>query len=177
MPKPSIVDLPYPDLSGIEKDLKSAVIIAPAYASMHGELNAILQYLYHYFIFKELGEEKTAKTLISIAVAEMHHLRILGETLTKLGVNPVYTKMPPLGYNYYNTAGVCYSRTPMKMIIDDISGEILAVKSYEKMLSELKNEGVLAIIKRITLDEELHIKILKDCLKELGGESIEDFEG
>ncbi len=174
--KPAIVDLPYPELDKIEKDIKSAVIISPAYASMHGELNAVLQYMYHYFIFKQTLNDKTANVIMSISVAEMQHFKILGETLCKLGVNPIFTKTPPYGYNYYTSAGVSYSTTPIKMLIDDISGEILAIKTYEKMLCGLKNEMVAAVIKRISLDEELHVKMLKDCLKDLGGENIATFD-
>ncbi len=176
MSRPAIIDLPYPDLDGIEKDLKSATIIAPAYASMHGELNAILQYLYHYFIFKKDGYEKTANVLMQISVAEMHHLKIIGELFTKLGVDPVYSRMPPFGYNYYSCAGVCYSKTPVKMLIDDVSGEILAIKSYEKMVGELKNERVASVIKRIALDEELHIKMLKELLKGMGSDNLVNFD-
>ncbi len=163
--KPIQIDLPYPSLVGIEKDVKSAMIISSAYCTMHGELNAIMQYFYHYLKFKSLGDEQTAEIIMGISVAEMHHLQILGELLDKLGVNPVFTKVPPYMYNYYSTAGVSYSVTPIKMLIDDVSGELLAVKQYEKMANTLKNERISAIIKRIALDEELHVKVLKDRLE------------
>lgn len=175
MKGPLSIDLPYPSLVGIEKDIKSAVIIAPAYASMHGELNAILQYLYHYFNFKGLFDGETADVIMGICVSEMHHLKILGELLYKLGTDPIYTKMPPYGYNYYTSVGVSYSKTPIKMLLDDVSSEILAVKQYEKMADDLKNERVAAIIKRIMLDEELHIKILKERLIAIGGDNVRDF--
>ena len=141
MKGPLSIDLPYPSLDGVEKDLKSAMIIAPAYASLHGELNAILQYLYHYFNFKGLGDEQTAAVIMRISVSEMQHLKILGELLYKLGVDPVYTKMPPFGYNYYTSAGVSYSKTPVKMLIDDVSGEILAISSMKRWQSVLKTRG------------------------------------
>lgn len=176
MSRPAIIDLPYPDISVIEKDLKAATIIAPAYAGMHGELNAILQYLYHYFIFKREGDEQTAQTLMEISVAEMHHFKMLGELFTNLGVDPVYSKMPPFGYNYYTAASVSYSKTPVKMLVDDVSGEILAIKTYERMCKQLKNERVAAIIKRICMDEELHVKALKECLERYGGENLIAFE-
>lgn len=175
MKKPIRIDLPYPNIDYINKDLKAAAIIAPAYASMHGELNAILQYLYHYINFKGIGDEQTADVLMGISVAEMYHLEILGKLLYKLGVDPIFTKMPPFGYNYYTSAGVSYSKTPIKMLIDDVSGEILAVSQYEKMAEQLKNEEVSAVIKRIALDEELHVRVLKERIVSLGGDGVRDF--
>ena len=39
----------------------------------------------------------------------------------------------------------------------------------------LKNERAAAIIKRIALDEELHVKVLKERISALGGGSVRDF--
>ena len=164
MPKPLKVDLPYPDLNGIEKDYRTAMIIAPAYAGGHSELNAILQYTYHFLNFNGEGDKETAKVLMEIAVAEMEHLEILGTLLYKLGADPIYTKIPPYRIDYYQTTGVSYSKLPVKMLLDDISGEMLAVKEYQNMVSNLSNEKVAAVLTRIILDEEIHIKVLKDLL-------------
>lgn len=167
MPKPIQLDLPYPSFDCICEDLRSAMIISPAYASSHSELNAILQYIYHFFNFSRLGQDKTAETLMGIAVAEMHHLEILGLTIDKLGVNPLFAEYPQSRWNFYSSVSVGYSRLPEKMLMDDISGELAAINEYKRMLTELKNEKVAAIISRIVLDEELHVKVLKERLEAL----------
>lgn len=164
MPKPIKLDLPYPSLECVEKDYKTAMIIAPAYASGHSELNSILQYTYHFFNFNGIGEKESAKTLMGIAVAEMEHLEILGTLLYKLGADPIYTRIPPYRLDYYQTSNVSYSKLPVKMLLDNISGEMLAVKDYQKMVESINNEQVSAVLTRIILDEELHIKVLKDLL-------------
>ncbi len=166
MSKIIALDLPYPTASDLEKDLDSARIIAPAYAGARGELNAVLQYIYHFYQFNALSDD-TANTLIGISLAEMRHLRILGEVMEKLGADPVYTAMPPYMQNFYSAAFVSYSKTPKKMLLDDIAGELVAINDYEKMLARLKNEKVAAIISRIVLDEELHVKVLKEKLAPL----------
>lgn len=167
MPKPIELDLPYPSIDCVTEDLKSAAIIAPAYAGMHGELTAVLQYIYHTFYFEKDCEIKTAEVLEGIAVAEMHHMDMLGGLLLNLGVDPVYTVRPPYKCNFYNTSCISYSKTVQKMLMDDLSGEIYAVETYGKMLCDLRNEQVAAVIARIKLDEELHIKILRNCLEKL----------
>lgn len=165
MDKPLTVNLPYPSISQITEDRRSAEIIAPAYAGRHGELNAILQYVYHHYFFADDGIDETADILIAISVAEMKHLEILGETLLKLGTDPVYTVRPPYKCDFYSGGFVSYSKTARKMLLDDISGEMLAVREYEAMLNVLTNEDVAAVIARIKLDEELHIKVLREQLE------------
>lgn len=164
MKKTIKLDLPYPSIEHLEEDYKSARIISSAYAGMHSELGAVLQYVYHAFYFEKAGDEQTADILDGIAIAEMRHLEILGATLLKLGADPVFTACPPFKNNFYNTSKIAYSKTRQKMLLDDLSGEIYASENYGKMLEELTNEQVAAIIARIKLDEELHIKVLKERL-------------
>lgn len=161
MPKPIRVDLPYPQIKNFCPDPKSVRIISSAYAGAHGELTAILQYIYHAFHFANIGEEGTAGVLEGIAISEMQHFDMLGTMLLSLGADPVYTACPPYKSNFYNTSVISYSKTAQKMLMDDLSGEIYAAESYGRMLDRLTNEEVAAVIARIKLDEELHIKVLK----------------
>ena len=165
MVRPIIVDLPYPSLECIEKDIESARIISSAYAGLHSELSAILQYIYHHYFFDECGDSETADVLIGISLAEMRHFEILGALLLRLGVDPVFTRNPPYKYDFYNTSCISYSKTAHKMLLDDISGEMVAIKTYEQMIDCLTNERVQAVIARIVLDEEIHVKMLKEQLK------------
>ena len=168
MLKPIQLDLPYPSLDCITCDLKSAQIVFPAYASAHSELTAILQYIYHSFNFKGRCDNETADTLEGIALAEMHHLDILGSMLLKLGADPVYvSSYPPTGFNFYSSSAVSYSKSVRKMLMDDLSGELCAIEGYNKILCHLCNEEVAAVITRIKLDEELHVKILKERMNAL----------
>ncbi len=166
MPKPIKVDLPYPSLAGIEQDCKTARVILPAYAGIHSEMTAILQYVYHFFNFQRVLDDKTAQTLMGIAITEMEHLEILGSMLIKLGVDPIYTHFPPCKTDYYSTRAVSYSKTPIKMLLDDISGEMVAISEYKRITENINNDKACEIISRIILDEELHLEVLKDLAKQ-----------
>lgn len=166
MPKPLKIDLPLPDIEKIQPCKTTAMIIAPAYAGLHGEITATLQYIYHHFNFLAEGDQDTADVLMQIAVAEMEHVDILGKMILKLGVQPVYSLNPPYKYNFYNTSAVAYSNSPQKMLLDDISGELSAITQYENILKNLNNEPVEAVITRIILDEQLHVRALKELLSD-----------
>lgn len=62
-----------------------------------------------------------------------------------------------------------YSQTPQKMLMDDITGELTAIEEYTQMLGQLSDERVGAVISRIRLDEELHVKVLQEQLEKLTG--------
>ncbi|MBD5632487.1 MAG: hypothetical protein HDP34_04590 [Clostridia bacterium] len=166
MPKPLIIDEPYPTTEGICPDAYSLRIISPAYASSESELNAILQYIYHSFFFEKQGYEDIANTLTGIAIAEMRHLDLLGATILALGAAPVYARYPATGFNFYSTKYVSYSCTLKNMLEDDIRGERHAISAYENMIKCLKNAQVKAIITRILDDEKLHLAKLEEILKD-----------
>ncbi len=166
MSKPMIIDLPYPTTDGIRNDALSLQIISPAYSTSVGELNAVLQYVYHSFCFYKHGLKDCAETLMSIAKAEMIHLDILGKTIFALGAAPVFAQYPSTGFNFYSTKYVAYSNTLRHMLEDDLIGERQAIAHYKKMLRCLKNKQVAAIVSRIIDDENLHVAAIEEILKE-----------
>ncbi len=161
------VDLPYPVPGNICKNLKVARALSVPYAGFHGELNAILQYVYHAFYFKTRGDGKTAQLLLGIAITEMEHLEMLGELILRLGGDPVYAAGTPFECTFYSASAVSYSKTPQKMLLDDISGELIASREYENLAKRICNEDIGALLTRIKMDEDLHALVLKDRLKEL----------
>ena len=167
MPKPLIAEGEYPSLKDLQCDAYAARIISAAYATSAGELNATLQYIYHSINFAYKKDEKRAQLLKSIAIAEMHHVDLLGEALIRLGAPPVYSFLPPAHYNFYSTKFVAYSRSLRNMIEDDIMGEKYAIYGYERMLPRLKNDTLRALICRILEDEQLHLEALKSSLEGL----------
>lgn len=163
--KPLIVDLPYPSLKNIETNKQLSSLIYPLYSGGEGELNAILQYVYHGFYFNKESEKEIKDLLESIAIAEMIHLNILGEILIKLGVSPAYYNTRTA--DFYSAGSVSYTRTTKRMILDDIAGEIKAVKSYSDVILAVGDSELSAILTRIKIDEELHIVALKNALEKL----------
>lgn len=167
MGKALMEDLPYPDLSNIGPDMRAARIISPAYAAAGSELTAILQYVYHGLQFGYKNMPELAELMTDIAIAEMRHLDLLGETLLRLGANPIYTACPPIPRCYYSSDYVDYTTVPASILLSDIAGETAAIDGYEKMLALLENDAVSSLISRIILDEKLHLKRLKEAYADL----------
>ncbi len=169
MPEPFTLPQPFPTTDGLCEDAYSLRLISPAYASSTGELNAVLQYIYHSFFFKDRGFGEVAEKLVSIAVAEMIHLNLLGQTILALGAFPVYCRCPYNGFDFYSTKYVAYSRSLRFMLEDDIIGERQAICQYDHMLKKLKNQRVIEIVSRIRADEKLHLEALQKILSDFKG--------
>jgi len=170
--EPIIVKLPYPSVDGITPDKQAAAIISPAYAGLYSELTAILQYTYQDINFDYQKMDEYAMLLEQISLAEMIHFELLGKMLIRLGVVPVMSQVPPYKQNFFNTSTVSYATNPQKMLIDSIAGEMEAIRGYQDMLKKLTNEQVAAVIKRILLDEMLHLEELREALENLTNRSV-----
>ena len=160
------VNLPYPTYDEVKEDKRMATFLREIYAGGHGELKSVLQYIYHYFYFKKLGDVQSAEVVLGIAQSELKHVEILGDLLLKFGLDPVFA-LSPWGLNCRFVSDVSYSKTAEKMIYDDIASEMASINEYEKLLNVISDQRLKALLKRITLDEELHIKALKDRLQKV----------
>lgn len=165
MPKPIIADGAYPNLEDLSPDGYSARLLSTAYATSCGELNSVLQYVYHAVNFECSGNKAVAEQLRGIALAEMLHVNLLAEALMRLGAQPVYSVLPPAQYNFYSTKFVAYSRSLQNMLEDDLMGEKYAIYTYERMLMRLKNSTLQTLICRIIDDENLHVSVLSALLQ------------
>ena len=144
--------------------MRSAKIISFAYATLQGELGAVLQYQYHHW-FADCPE--VATLFEEIALAEMMHVELLAKAMKQLGLDPLYRQKPQEPNVWFNTGAIAYSKSTQKMLLDNIAGEMTAIADYKKMIMVLKNENVASLIERILMDEELHLAKLSQAYAEL----------
>ena len=65
--KPIACDLPYPMLDNLVADVRTGQILSFAYATVNGELTAVLQYAYQNFLL-QTADEQTAEILMGISM-------------------------------------------------------------------------------------------------------------
>jgi len=147
---------PYPEIKVEKKSKQIANILSHIYASNESELTVILQYSYQTFI---LEEEKIKKILKDIAEVEMHHLKILGELIYKLGQMPMYIDSKYCKENYWNADYVYYDMD-LKTILDvNIASEKTNIRNYQLALTVIEDKYIENILKRILEDEYIHLEI------------------
>ncbi|WP_195264284.1 MULTISPECIES: ferritin family protein [unclassified Clostridium] len=148
--------LPYPKIEISEKNSNYANLIKRSYAGNISELTAVTQYTYQGLIANNI----IGNILKKIAEVEMHHLEILGELIVALGENPDFSINKKDKKLNWNSKFICTSDSIKDMLLEDIKNEEEAIKLYRKTANSINDENIIAILNRIILDEELHIKIL-----------------
>ena len=67
---------------------------------------------------------------------------------------------------YWNGSFVNYTLDPKRYLSENILAEQNAIMNYERTILNLSTDSVKMLLERIILDEEIHIKIFKQLLKE-----------
>ena len=99
-------------------------------------------------------------------MVEMRHLRILGILIEKLGLVPYYVTYNNNNAIPWNSDYVNFTTDYRSMLVSNIDSEIEAIKYYNKIINETHDENIIQIFKRIIMDEERHVHIFKELLKQ-----------
>lgn len=150
--------LPYPDVE-VEKNIAESKLLMPVYSGSTGELTAVTTYIFQTYVTPKYPEIQEA--LKGIAITEMLHHKLLGETIYKLGGYPVMGAR-----TYWNGSFTNYTLSPQKYLRENVLAEQNAIMNYERTILNLSSDSVKMLLERIILDEEVHIKIFKQLLKD-----------
>ncbi|GHV58256.1 hypothetical protein FACS1894182_09680 [Bacteroidia bacterium] len=134
----------------------------PVYKGTNGfsELNAIIQYVSQESMWEEIGE-----MMMGIAMVEMKHLDKLGDLIMGLGGNIANQK--------YETTFVEYGKSAKDAVKSGIKAEKATIAEYNKLIEKIKplpqNETTkfcLALLAKLIADEEFHVNLFENRLKE-----------
>lgn len=157
------VDLPYPEVKVEKSNIEYAKILLDSYAGKISEDSAAHLYIFQHIVLEDKYKEYS-DILKKIGIVEMHHLELLGETIRKLGIEPVFmsydkskNKLIPWKSNYIN-----YNVNIRDIINIDIDAEKKAIEYYKYTIEIIKDKYIRNLIERIIMDEELHLKIFKE---------------
>ena len=155
------VDKPYPKPQVEKKNLKYADILSFSYAGAISEQTAIHQYLYQSFCFND----EFSEILEKISIVEMHHFKLLAQTIHLLGLEPNY-QSATTDYRFipWTSENVPYPPDKKEMLKIDIHSETLAIQTYQAAISQIDDPYIQQLLKRIIEDEELHIQIFQTLL-------------
>ena len=171
-----MVNLPYPNVNITNPNPCYGQLLLCDYCSCTSELRAVLQYNYHRLRLTELYPD-VALALNYICGVEMIHLDLLGEIILQCNCDPKYRTLP-FGSggqsNYYRCTPDCcdYSKTLGKILLENIALEKAQIEQYRRRCTQIPDESITGILKRIILDEELHIEILSGFYGKYCGNNI-----
>lgn len=154
-------ELPYPELTVYSVSRDDVIALTDVYAGRESETTAIMQYSYQSYILKEKYPD-VAKVLEQIAIVEMTHHEMLAEAIIESGGDPVIAGR----HCFWSGSTVNYAEDLCTILKANLQGELTAIANYKRTIAALSNKSIAALIERIILDEELHVKIFKKLIEE-----------
>lgn len=158
------MNIPYPKIQVERKDIEIAKDLLNAYAGRVSEDSAIHDYVFQMMM---QDNEDIKKILKGISIVEMHHLEILGKLIYALGLTPLFASVEDNHTKWFSGEYVNYEKNWEQTLRDNIYQEEAAIRNYEKIILKTKDEIVKHILKRIILDERVHIEIFTKLLAQI----------
>ncbi len=156
------VNIPYPEVKVAGKDVEIAKDLLSSYAGRVSEDSAIHDYVFQMMM---QDQEDIKKILKGISIVEMEHLSILGRLIYALGLTPLFANVEENHTKWFSGEYVNYERNWEQILKDNIFQEEMAIKNYEKIIAKTKDDSVKYILKRIILDERVHVEIFTKLLE------------
>ena len=151
---------PYPPVAVKEKNPFYAALLAEDLAGERGELTAIHQYVYQSWLLAPHSRD-AARALRNVARVEMLHLDILGEIVTLLGCTPKFGVVENGCRLYWNGEMPSYEKNPAEMMKQNVRLEKAAIGAYGAHTAQIQDVRVQTMLRRLILDEELHLQLFK----------------
>lgn len=156
----------YPIPKVEQPNIEYANILKQNYTGNISELTTILLYIFQHNVVESIDKE-IATAMRQIAIVEMHHLELLGKTIALLGVKPSYKIRNSMTGNLmpWTADNINYTINIKEMIEYNIKEEKENMKNYTEAITKINDPFVQKLLKRIILDEQIHIKFF-ETLKE-----------
>lgn len=153
-------DKPYPKIKVERQNLSYARAMLDNMGGRNSEMNAVSLYIYNSLIAE--NEPTLSEPFQKISIVEMHHLKMFGQLAYSLGENPRLWSVQGNGKVYWSPGYNHYPTQLKPLLLNAIQHEQEAIQQYEKQTRWIYDECICAILKRIILDEEIHLKIYKN---------------
>ena len=152
---------PYPEPRVVRPNHFYAMLLLEDYVGNVSEMTAINQYFYHHLTFKNY--EDLAELEECIAIIEMHHLELLGETILLLGVAPEFRTTTNNHPAYWNASYVYYGNNLCDRLASDITAEKMAIQQYRQHQQLIDDPNIKELLERIIKDEEYHLRLFSEA--------------
>jgi bacterioferritin len=153
---------PYPEVRAGEKNWRYGQAMLSNVGGGTSEMSAVARYIHSGFV--QAGRREVADCFRHIAMVEMHHLDIFGQLAHQLGEDPRLWAPFRGGRRYWTPEYLRYPRPLEAILRQTMEEEQTAVRKYSQQALWIRDENVVANLRRIIADEEVHIQVLTELL-------------
>ena len=152
-------DAPYPPIKAESGNPAYARVMLDNIGGSNSEMSTISLYVFNQLI---TGYNPDVSAVFhKVSIVEMHHLEIFGKLAQQLGEEPRLWTQHGCKKIYWSPSYNQYPgdlRTLMRNVID---GEKAAISKYQHQISYIRDENITENLRRIILDERLHVEIFE----------------
>ena len=159
------VELPYPSIQVSGCNRLYARAMQDNIGGSNSEMSAVCQYFYGHLVAHQSPE--IALAFQKISMVEMHHLKIFGELARQLGGDPRFWTHGGSRMVYWSPSYVPYSPNVRQLLRNAILAEKSAIQKYQRQATIIQDDNIVENLRRIILDEQLHIEILQALCQQL----------
>ena len=157
-------DTPYPPVKPESGNPAYARVMLDNVGGVNSEMSAISLYLYHNLVTE--CNQDIAAVFHKVSIVEMHHLEIFGRLACRLGEDPRLWTHYGCKKIYWSPSYNQYPRDLPALMRGAIDGEKAAISKYQHQISYIRDENITENLRRIILDERLHVEIFEKIYNE-----------
>jgi len=168
----SLVQFPYPAVRVEAKNPAYARVMLGNIGDQSSEMSSFALYLYNRTI--TAAEPALAEAFRVVAEVERKHLELLGDAAFQLGGDPrlwAVTGNAAQPMRYWSPGMLSYTANTRAMLQNALALERATIAKYEQQTREIKDDGILLLLRRILLDESMHVEVFRSLLDSLEAEA------
>lgn len=154
------LDIPYPAVDNLDINVEYGHVILPNLGGLVSEMNTVSLYSYNSVVLEQKWPELSL-AMHEISLVEMKHLNIFSKMCYRLGVDPRLWDCQNDFLEYWSPGYNVYPRQIHTLLENAISQEKKTILMYQQQISKIDEPIIQDILKRIILDEQLHIQIFE----------------
>ncbi len=159
------VNAPYPPVCVDGPNFAYACEMLSNMGDTVSEMSDVSRYFYISIVAKKQFSS-IATCFHHISIVEMHHLNIFAELALLLGADPRLW-CGRKRKRWWSPSFIGYPREIRALITESIKAEKAAIRKYSKQATNIFDVNIVAILNRIILDEESHLKTFSEMCQQM----------
>ena len=164
----TLTGFPYPAVRVEAKNPAYARIMLGNIGDQNSETTSYALYLYNQTI--TMADQEMTTAFQAVAEAERKHLELLSNAAFQLGADPrlwAVTGNAAQPMRYWSPGLLSYTANTRAMLQNALALERATIAKYERQTQEIKDDNILLLLRRILLDESMHVEIFRGLLAAL----------
>ena len=164
----SLTQFPYPAVRVEAKNPAYARVMLGNIGDQSSEMSSYALYLYNQTI--TAADPTLTNAFRAVTEAERKHLELFCDAAFQLGADPrlwSVTGSAAQPMRYWSPGLLTYTANPRAMVQNALALERATIAKYERQTQEIRDDGILLLLRRILLDESMHVEIFRTLLDTL----------